>query len=112
VTLTIGVDIGGTKIAAGVVDQSGTILSETKVETPAKDPDAIASAVATAVERLRQEHQVIAVGSAQRASWTRPAPPSVRTEHLLGRRAARQDRRRPVRTAGRGGERRQRRDLG
>jgi glucokinase len=62
VTLTIGVDIGGTKIAAGVVDQSGTILSETKVETPAKDPDAIASAVSTAVERLRQEHEVIAVG--------------------------------------------------
>ena len=32
--LTIGVDIGGTKIAAGVVDEEGDILSTFKVPTP------------------------------------------------------------------------------
>jgi glucokinase len=35
--LTIGVDVGGTKIAAGVVDETGTILARTRVPTPA-DP--------------------------------------------------------------------------
>src|SRR5690606_1168873 len=32
--LTIGVDIGGTKIAAGVVDEEGSILSTHKVPSP------------------------------------------------------------------------------
>ena len=46
--LTIGVDIGGTKIAAGVVDEEGNILSTHKVPTPGTAEgivDAIASAV-------------------------------------------------------------------
>lgn len=60
--LTIGVDIGGTKIAAGVVDEDGAILSETREVTPATSAPAIASAVATAVQRLRQDHDVAAVG--------------------------------------------------
>ena len=60
--LTIGVDIGGTKIAAGVVDEDGSILSEDTEPTPAKDPPAIASAVAAAIQRLRGEHDVDAVG--------------------------------------------------
>ena len=32
--LTIGVDIGGTKIAAGVVDEEGSILETVTVPTP------------------------------------------------------------------------------
>ena len=32
--LTIGVDIGGTKVAAGVVDPQGTILATTNVIRP------------------------------------------------------------------------------
>lgn len=60
--LTIGVDIGGTKIAAGVVDEGGTILSEAVEPTPATDATAIATAVATAVQRLQREHDVEAVG--------------------------------------------------
>ncbi|WP_157080212.1 ROK family protein, partial [Thermobifida cellulosilytica] len=33
--LTIGVDIGGTKVAAGVVDVDGRILEKVKHPTPA-----------------------------------------------------------------------------
>ena len=33
-SLTIGVDIGGTKVLAGVVDESGQILEQAKRETP------------------------------------------------------------------------------
>ncbi|MGH3497548.1 MAG: ROK family glucokinase [Nocardioidaceae bacterium] len=60
--LTIGVDIGGTKIAAGVVDEDGKILAEAKVNTPATDAPGLATAVAQAVETLRAEHEIEAVG--------------------------------------------------
>ncbi|MBA2531871.1 MAG: ROK family glucokinase [Nocardioidaceae bacterium] len=60
--LTVGVDIGGTKIAAGVVDDSGTILAVERETTPATDPDAIADAVAATVHRLRADHVIEAVG--------------------------------------------------
>ncbi len=61
-TLTVGVDIGGTKIAAAVVDDHGTILDVEQEATPATDPAAIADAVAAAVGRLRRRHDVTAVG--------------------------------------------------
>jgi glucokinase len=62
--LTVGVDIGGTKIAAGVVDARGRVLARTRRETPARDVGAIASAVVDAVGELRREHDVAAVGVA------------------------------------------------
>ena len=60
--LTVGVDIGGTKIAAGVVDEEGSILETEKEPTPATDPDALADAVAACVQRLQRRHEVEAVG--------------------------------------------------
>ena len=36
--LTIGIDIGGTKVAAGVVDPEGNILDRVRRDTPTKDP--------------------------------------------------------------------------
>jgi glucokinase len=62
--LTIGVDIGGTKIAAGVVDESGRLLATTRRRTTAADPEAIERAAADAVAELRAEHDVEAVGVA------------------------------------------------
>ena len=50
---TIGVDIGGTKVAAGVVDHDGQILDKVKYPTPANDPGQLADTVAKAVEELR-----------------------------------------------------------
>ena len=35
-TLTIGVDIGGTKIAGGVVDEDGAILARARSHTQVK----------------------------------------------------------------------------
>jgi glucokinase len=37
VTLTIGVDVGGTKVAGGVVDAEGKVLAQTRLPTPAED---------------------------------------------------------------------------
>jgi predicted NBD/HSP70 family sugar kinase len=50
--LTIGVDIGGTKVAAGVVDESGRILVSDKRETPAQDPKATEDTIADAINDL------------------------------------------------------------
>ena len=60
--LSIGVDIGGTKIAAGVVDEDGRILDRTTRRTPATDPELIEAAVVDAVRELQASHQVVGVG--------------------------------------------------
>jgi glucokinase len=60
----IGVDIGGTKIAAGVVDEAGTVLSQVRLDTDPDNPGAIEAAVISAVAQLRRTHTVGAVGVA------------------------------------------------
>jgi glucokinase len=60
--LTIGVDIGGTKIAAGVVDESGTILSTARRDTPSTDPGKTEDVIADVITELRGAHDVDAVG--------------------------------------------------
>ena len=61
---TIGIDIGGTKIAAGVVDENGQLLQQTRRATDPLDPEAIESAVIAAVAELRVGHEVTGVGVA------------------------------------------------
>jgi len=60
--LTIGVDVGGTKVLAGVVDESGTVLTQVRAATPRTDPAAIAAVIAGLVGELRADHDVEAVG--------------------------------------------------
>ncbi|ADI10956.1 MULTISPECIES: ROK family glucokinase [Streptomyces] len=59
--LTIGVDIGGTKIAAGVVDEEGSILETCKVSTP-QTPEGVVDAIAGAVREVSTGHDIEAVG--------------------------------------------------
>ena len=61
-TLTIGVDIGGTKIAAGVVDENGKILTRTRRRTPSRDLDAVVNIVNDAIIELAARHTIEAVG--------------------------------------------------
>ena len=61
---TIGVDIGGTKIAAGVVDPDGKILDRVRIDTPKADKQAVESAIVTAIKKLTAKHEVQAVGLA------------------------------------------------
>jgi glucokinase len=62
VGLTIGVDIGGTKVAAGVVDEQGTILTTARRETPSHDPAKIQEIISDVVRELQAVHEVEAVG--------------------------------------------------
>lgn len=61
--LNIGIDIGGTKIAGGVVSADGSILDRIRVDTPV-DTHALADAVSDMVRHFRDAHEVTAVGVA------------------------------------------------
>ena len=51
--LTVGVDVGGTKIAAGVVDEDGKLLTSTRRVTPATDTRLVLEGIADAHGRWR-----------------------------------------------------------
>jgi glucokinase len=61
-TLTIGVDVGGTKVAAGVVDEHGKIVEKLKRPTPAASPAQTAHVISATVLDLMSRHKVDAVG--------------------------------------------------
>ena len=60
--LTVGIDVGGTKIAGGVVDESGNILAKARRVSPATDREAIERNIEDLVSALREDHDVVAVG--------------------------------------------------
>lgn len=60
--LAIGVDIGGTKIAAGVVDEQGRILSRTRRSTPSRDLEAVLAMIIEIVDELAALHPIDSVG--------------------------------------------------
>ncbi|RMI28212.1 ROK family glucokinase [Streptomyces triticirhizae] len=61
---TVGIDIGGTKVMAGVVDADGTILERVRTETPdkSKSPKVVEDTIAELVLDLSDRHDVHAVG--------------------------------------------------
>lgn len=61
--LTLGIDIGGTKIRAAVVDASGTVLSVSERPTPTSSEDALDALEYLTMAAIRS-HNVAAVGLA------------------------------------------------
>ncbi|SIO86772.1 ROK family glucokinase [Nocardiopsis sp. JB363] len=63
-SLTIGVDIGGTKVAAAVVTPGGRVLARLRTQTPerSKSPSVVEDTIVAVVSELRQEYTVRAVG--------------------------------------------------
>jgi glucokinase len=62
VSLTIGVDIGGTKVLGGVVDAQGNVLQTSRRPTPADDVAATRDVIVEVVRELLAQHEVEAVG--------------------------------------------------
>ncbi|HEX8079649.1 MAG TPA: ROK family glucokinase [Jatrophihabitans sp.] len=60
--LAIGVDIGGTKVAAGVVDDQGRVIDSTRRPTPGSDVARTEAVIAEVVNELSARHPVSAVG--------------------------------------------------
>ena len=62
--ITVGIDVGGTKIAGALVNESGEILKSLKVPTPADNTDELITAVVEMVKDLSSGQEVAAVGVA------------------------------------------------
>lgn len=54
-SFAIGIDVGGTKVAAGLVDEQGAILARDRREVAQHDPESIAEAIAAMATGLRDE---------------------------------------------------------
>ena len=61
-TLTIGVDIGGTKVLGGVVDSSGKILTTHRKDTPKQGGEALTQTISEVILELKKEFDAQAVG--------------------------------------------------
>jgi glucokinase len=69
VTLTIGIDVGGTKVAGGVVDEYGAVLAQNRRETPAEDPAGTRDTIVeVAAELAREFPSATAIGIGA-AAW-------------------------------------------
>lgn len=58
----IGVDIGGTKVAAGVVTATGEVIASVRAATPAAGRAAVLDTATEVIERLRADHDVAGIG--------------------------------------------------
>lgn len=61
---SIGIDIGGTKIAAGLVSPDGEVSQVIKVASPASDPALMTNTVVDLINRLAEGNEIDAVGIA------------------------------------------------
>ncbi|MGC9667273.1 ROK family glucokinase [Planosporangium sp. 12N6] len=61
-SLTIGVDIGGTKVLGGIVGPDGEVLAEARRPTPAQDPAGTATMICEVITELTAIHPVEAIG--------------------------------------------------
>ena len=60
--LSIGIDIGGTKILGALVDPKGQVLEELRVPSPAQDPDLMVDTVVKLIEDLTQKATDVIAG--------------------------------------------------
>jgi glucokinase len=60
----IGIDIGGTKIAGALVDESGAILKELRVPSPNSDSAQMIDSIASLIDQLSEAGNPVGVGVA------------------------------------------------
>ena len=61
-SLTIGIDVGGTKVLGGVVDEAGKVLTTARKNTPRQGGNALTQTIADVAKELLQQHSVASVG--------------------------------------------------
>ncbi|NUT95284.1 MAG: ROK family protein, partial [Saccharothrix sp.] len=89
--LTVGVDVGGTSVRAGVVNADGAVLDTARAATPSGE-EALEEAIGAAVAEVASRHRVSAVGLAV-AGFVAPDRRTVRfAPHLAWRQAPVADR--------------------
>jgi glucokinase len=60
--LSIGIDVGGTKVLGGVVDDKGVVLARARKDTPRQGGAALTQTIAETVKELMADHKVETVG--------------------------------------------------
>lgn len=60
--LTVGIDIGGSKVLAGVVDSTGRVLARQRRSTPGTSVRAVEDTIVDLVKDFRTDHDVAAIG--------------------------------------------------
>ena len=61
-SLTIGIDVGGTKVLGGVVDEAGKVLTTARKDTPRQGGNALTQTIADVAKELLEQHSVASVG--------------------------------------------------
>jgi len=61
-SFALGIDVGGTKVLGGVVDDSGAIVKTARRDTPREGGQALTETIAAVAQDLMQEFEVDAVG--------------------------------------------------
>ena len=61
-SLTIGIDVGGTKVLGGVVDEAGKVLTTARKDTPRQGGSALTQTIADVAKELLPQHSVASVG--------------------------------------------------
>jgi len=61
-SLTIGIDVGGTKVLGGVVDEAGKVLTTARKDTPRQGGSALTQTIANVAKELLEQHSVASVG--------------------------------------------------
>lgn len=75
-SLSLGVDIGGTKVAAGVVNADGVVIARAQRSTPATDAAAVEETIVGLVREFSAEHRILTVGIGA-AGWMDPSGSTV-----------------------------------
>ena len=60
--LTVGIDIGGSKVLAGVVDSSGVVVETQQRVTPGRSVAAVEDTIVELVDAFQQSYDVAAIG--------------------------------------------------
>ena len=60
--LTIGIDIGGTKISAGVVDSSGNLIDSSRCSTPTEGGKELISSVINLIKEFNKKYEIKGIG--------------------------------------------------
>ena len=59
---TIGIDVGGTKVLGGVVDENGKVIATARKDTPRQGGSALTQTIADIAQELIQSHDLESVG--------------------------------------------------
>ncbi|MGY1609666.1 ROK family glucokinase [Geodermatophilus sp. SYSU D00700] len=86
----VGVDVGGTKVAGGVVDADGTVLATARRSTPSASVAETEAAIAAVVEELAARHgeELAAVGVGAAGWFDRTGDVVLFSPHLAWRHTA------------------------